>query len=327
MQQRGRKREKGGKVKMRKCGTTREKGGERAEKCVQSYGQACDCDGDLFYLFFFFFPRSLGLRCTLRMKGKREKGKGKRKGKEFPVCVRLSFFLTHTSYPLYFPSLPFSSLPFPHSFLPSSSLLPATYIHLSTLLLASSSSPFLLFTPDKWQPTGDRDRDTSLHFTSLPGNISSTMAPTIIESRKPQYLTAECISCNTPVEFLMPQTTGETIYIECYACKQVLSIDIQYPQKGAAASASTGTKSAPNSSSSSANNKTTSKPKKTGAGTDASPLETELYDILGVPVDATPAQIKKNYRALALQNHPDKNPDPDSHEKVNNMRLRHMSLR
>ncbi|KAF8927642.1 hypothetical protein BGZ58_010248, partial [Dissophora ornata] len=138
------------------------------------------------------------------------------------------------------------------------------------------------------------------------------MGPTIIESRKPQYLTAECISCNTPVEFLMPKTTGEVIYIECFSCKQVLSIDIQYPQKGGSASATAGT-GTPNS-----NNKKdapSSKPKRTGAGSDASPLETELYDILGVPVDATATQIKKNYRALALQNHPDKNPDPEAHAK------------
>ncbi|KAF9942271.1 hypothetical protein BGZ75_004667 [Mortierella antarctica] len=137
------------------------------------------------------------------------------------------------------------------------------------------------------------------------------MGPTILESRKPQYLTAECISCNTPVEFLMPQAKGEVIYIECYACKQVLSIDIQYPQKGATASSTARGTDTPKTSSSS----TSAKPKRTGAGTDASPLESALYDILGVAVDATPAQIKKNYRALALQNHPDKNPDPDAHEK------------
>ncbi|KAI1316904.1 hypothetical protein EDD11_009304 [Mortierella claussenii] len=143
------------------------------------------------------------------------------------------------------------------------------------------------------------------------------MGPTIIESRKPQYLTAECISCSTPVEFLMPKTNGEVIYIECYACKQVLSIDIQYPQKGASASTTTGTGTAtPNSNgSNSKKDAPSSKSKRTGAGTDANPLESELYDILGVPVDATPAQIKKNYRALALQNHPDKNPDPEAHAK------------
>ncbi|KAF9578574.1 hypothetical protein BGW38_005559 [Lunasporangiospora selenospora] len=140
------------------------------------------------------------------------------------------------------------------------------------------------------------------------------MGPTIIESRKPQYLTAECIGCNTPVEFLMPKKTDEPIYIECYACKQVLSIDIQFPPKGATANAS----------STSSNNSTPkpdskksspSKPKKVTTGTDANPLETELYEILGVPTDATAIQIKKNYRQLALQNHPDKNPDPDAHEK------------
>ncbi|KAG0250281.1 hypothetical protein BG011_008508 [Mortierella polycephala] len=137
------------------------------------------------------------------------------------------------------------------------------------------------------------------------------MVPALIESRKPQYLTAECISCNTPVEFLMPKSTGEVIFIKCYACKQVLSIDNQFPQKST--SSTTSGTSTPKSGVNS--NKKETKPKRTGLGTDAKPLETELYDILGVPVDATPTAIKKNYRALALQNHPDKNPDPDAHAK------------
>ncbi|KAK3807876.1 MAG: DnaJ-domain-containing protein [Benniella sp.] len=133
--------------------------------------------------------------------------------------------------------------------------------------------------------------------------------PPIIESRKPLYLTAECISCNTPVEFLIPKSTGE-VFIQCYACRQVLSIDLNLPQKGPSASTST-----PKSSSNTSNKRDTlSKPKR-GVGSDASPLETELYDALGVPVDATAAQIKKEYRALALKYHPDKNPDPDSHAK------------
>ncbi|PWY74435.1 DnaJ-domain-containing protein [Aspergillus heteromorphus CBS 117.55] len=38
------------------------------------------------------------------------------------------------------------------------------------------------------------------------------------------------------------------------------------------------------------------------------PLDTDLYDILGVSEDATPDQIKTAYRKLALKHHPDKAP-------------------
>lgn len=41
----------------------------------------------------------------------------------------------------------------------------------------------------------------------------------------------------------------------------------------------------------------------------------DYYEVLGVKRDATTAEIKKAFRNLALKHHPDRNSEPDAHEK------------
>ena len=44
-------------------------------------------------------------------------------------------------------------------------------------------------------------------------------------------------------------------------------------------------------------------------------MATDLYAVLGVARDATPEEIKRAYRKLARELHPDVNPDPETQDR------------
>lgn len=125
----------------------------------------------------------------------------------------------------------------------------------------------------------------------------SSSYPTIDSRPLLPHVATTCSQCHIQLEFPVPNPPprgGSLLNVRCYQCGTVFTHAF-YPTQVSNTSASRPTVT--NGSTSQSTQETPRRGRK--IGTDARPLETGYYDLLGVPVDATTDEIKKAYRAYA----------------------------
>ncbi|KAI0704968.1 DnaJ-domain-containing protein [Cytidiella melzeri] len=153
----------------------------------------------------------------------------------------------------------------------------------------------------------------------------SSSYPTIDSRPVVPHVATTCSQCQLQLEFPPPTPFpkgGSVLNIRCYQCGTIFTHAF-YPTQ-----ISTSSVNRPSAASSSSSKPTQDTPRRgRKIGTDAKPLETVYYDLLGVSVDATTDEIKKAYRRLAIKHHPDKNrDDPNAEEKFKEIAIAYQTL-
>ncbi|EKM51214.1 uncharacterized protein PHACADRAFT_263235 [Phanerochaete carnosa HHB-10118-sp] len=140
------------------------------------------------------------------------------------------------------------------------------------------------------------------------------------------YIATTCSQCQTALEFPAPSPAprqGTVLDVRCYHCQCIFSHTF-YPSQ--VIGETPGQPAATRSNSNAGSTQDFAR-KGRKIGTDAKPLETGYYDLLGVPIDATTDDIKRAYRRLAIKFHPDKNPDdPHAEERFKEIAIAYQTL-
>lgn len=141
-------------------------------------------------------------------------------------------------------------------------------------------------------------------------------SPVRVQTRlRGDYTPTSCAHCSAQLEFLAPPSTQQ-LELECAKChKRWITSQTEPPR-----TASSSKKASPGTTSSGSSSKRK-------IGTDDRPLETDYYDLLGLPITCTSEQVKKAYRRLAIKYHPDKNPDdPTAADKFKEIAVAYTTL-